>query len=91
MHIEDSPVERTPDLVAKIRALRQQAERDMDRFTDPADYEVRHVTGKKPKTETAEVSVPSVPKRKRGKEKDQPTLAFTPPVAEPDTSDGEEL
>ena len=26
MHTEDSPIDRTPDLVAKIRALRQQAD-----------------------------------------------------------------
>ena len=45
MHVEDSPLERTPDLIAKIRAMREQAEKQMDQFTDASDYDIRRVTG----------------------------------------------
>ena len=45
MHAEDSPLERIPDLIAKIRAMREEAEKQMDQFTDVFDYDVRRVTG----------------------------------------------
>lgn len=46
---EDQFMERTPDLVAKIRKMREAALREMDKFTRVADYDVRHVVGQKPK------------------------------------------
>jgi hypothetical protein len=56
---EDQYQERTPDLVARIRAMREAAEKQMNRFTCVADYDVRHVVGQKPKAST--VSVETVP------------------------------
>jgi len=38
---EDQYMERTPDLVARIRKLREAAEKEMDRFTRVSDYDVR--------------------------------------------------
>jgi hypothetical protein len=46
---EDQYMERTPDLVAKIRKLRETAEKEMNRFTRLADYDVRRVIGHGPK------------------------------------------
>ena len=45
MHTEDQYLDRTPDLVAKVRAMREAADREMDRFTRVADYDVRRVVG----------------------------------------------
>jgi hypothetical protein len=56
---EDQYVERTPDLVGKIRAMREVAEKEMSRFTRVADYDVRRVVGQKPKA--APVSVEPAP------------------------------
>ena len=89
MHTEDSPLERTPDLVAKIRALREQAEKDMDRFTSPDDYDVRRVAGRKPKTEIPEPqSVTST--RKRTKKAEQASIPFASVPVETGADDGEE-
>lgn len=49
MQSEDQYLERTPDLVAKVRAMRKAAEKEMNRFTRVADYDVRRVAGQKPK------------------------------------------
>jgi hypothetical protein len=46
---EDQYMERTPDLVAKVRAIRVAAEKEMNRFTRVADYDVRRVVGHGPK------------------------------------------
>ena len=54
---EDQYMERTPDLVAKVRAMREAAEKQMNRFTRVADYDVRRVVGHGPKA--APVSVES--------------------------------
>jgi len=56
---EDQYVERTPDLVGKIRAMREAAEKEMNRFTGVADYDVRRVVGQKPKV--SPVSVEAIP------------------------------
>lgn len=50
---EDQYIDRTPDLVAKVRAMRKAAEREMNRFTCVADYDVRRVVGHGPKPATA--------------------------------------
>ena len=42
---EDQYLDRTPDLVAKVRKMREAAEKEMNRFTRVADYDVRHVVG----------------------------------------------
>jgi hypothetical protein len=50
MQNEDQYMERTPDLVTKIRKLREAAEKEMNRFTCVADYDVRRVVGHGPKS-----------------------------------------
>jgi hypothetical protein len=89
MHTEDSPIERTPDLVAKIRALRRQAEREMDRFTDAGDYDVRRVSGRKPRPE-AEAPLPDTGKKKRGKKTDQASIDFSLIPSQDSADDGDE-
>jgi hypothetical protein len=59
MQSEDQYMERTPDLVTKIRAMREAAEKEMNRFTGVADYDVHRVVGQGPKA--APVSVETVP------------------------------
>jgi hypothetical protein len=89
MHTEDSPIERTPDLIAKIRALRQQAEKEMDRFTNAGDYDVRRVTGRKPRLEV-EAPLPDTGKKKRGKKTEQSSIDFSLPASQDGTNDGDE-
>ncbi len=50
---EDQYMDRTPDLVSKIRKLREAAEKEMNRFTHVDDYDVRRVVGQKPKVALA--------------------------------------
>lgn len=97
MHIEDSPVERTPDLVAKIRALREQAEKQMNQFTCADDYDVRRVTGRKPRVQNTEAPAPvtptpapATPKRRRGKPTQQASIDFASMPAETDAVEGDE-
>ena len=98
MHIEDSPLERTPDLIAKIRALRAQAEKEMDRFTCADDYDVRRVVGHGPKsTPVSDETVASSSAAKRAKKgaaksvTDQTSMDFPPAPAERGSDDGEEI
>ncbi len=67
MQSEDQYAERTPDLVAKVRAMREAAEKEMNRFTRVADYDVRRVVGQKPKASTVSVETvtPSTGERVR--------------------------
>ena len=89
MQSEDQYMERTPDLVDKIRALRKAAEEEMNRFTSVTDYDVRRVVGRKPKTspvsdETVPPS-PAVERSKRSTAKSataQTSIEFTPAPAE---------
>jgi hypothetical protein len=53
MQMEDQYLDRTPDLVAKVRAMRETADREMDRFTRVDDYDVRRVVGQGPKASPA--------------------------------------
>ncbi len=89
MQTEDQYVERTPDLVAKIRAMRQAAEKEMDRFTRVADYDVRHVVGQKPKASSVSVETVSpsaagdrVKKPAAKSSKVQTSIQFAPAPAE---------
>ena len=59
MQSEDHYMERTPDLVTKIRALREAAERGMNRFTRVADYDVRRVVGQKPTASSVSIETTS--------------------------------
>ena len=97
MHNDDSPLERTPDLVAKIRALREQAEKEMNRFTCVDDYDVRRVVGHGQKAAPAsEETVAPSPAAKRGKKgaaksaTDQTSMDFPPAPAERGVEDGEQ-
>ena len=95
MHTEDQYLDRTPDLVAKVRAMREAADKEMDRFTRVADYDVRRVVGHGPKA--APVSgetvapVPAVERPKKSATKPataQTSIEFTSAPAE--RSDSEE-
>jgi hypothetical protein len=44
-HYDDSP-----DLIERIRKLREAAEKKMNVFGDPKDYEVRIISGRKSKS-----------------------------------------
>ncbi|HVB55488.1 MAG TPA: hypothetical protein VNE63_03520 [Candidatus Acidoferrales bacterium] len=44
---EDQYMERTSDLIVKVRQMRKAAEKEMNRFTRLADYDVRRVAGQK--------------------------------------------
>jgi hypothetical protein len=89
MHSEDQYLDRTPDLVAKVRAMREAADREMDRFTRVADYDVRRVVGQGPKA--SPVSIEAVPpsaveRTRRTKSKSatttQTSMEFAPAPAE---------
>jgi hypothetical protein len=89
MHTEDSALERTPDLVKKIRALRDQAQKEMDRFTDASDYDVRRVVGRKPKTEVS-VPPPQTAKKGRGKKVEQVSIDFSASNSQTSADAGEQ-
>jgi hypothetical protein len=82
MHTEDQYLDRTPDLVAKVRAMREAADKEMDRFTRVADYDVRRVVGQGPKA--APVSPPvERPKKSSAKSASaQASIEFAPAPAE---------
>jgi len=89
MQSEDQYVERTPDLVAKIRKLREIAEKEMNRFTCLSDYDVRRVVGQRPRAapvsaETVSASAAdSRPKRSSGRPSTtQTSIEFSPAPAE---------
>jgi hypothetical protein len=93
MHTEDQYMDRTPDLVTKVRAMRVAAEKEMNRFTRVADYDVRRVVGNGAKSALVsdETVAPSpAPKRaKKGTAKppiDQASMEFPPAPAESDDS-----
>ena len=86
---EDQYIERTPDLVAKVRKMREAAEKEMNRFTRVADYDVRRVVGHGPKpapvsSETVAAS-PASERPKKSAAKSAPaqtSLEFAPAPAE---------
>ena len=96
MQSEDQYLERTPDLVAKVRAMREAAQKEMNRFTRLSDYDARRVVGHGPKpapvpAETG-VTAPAseCPKRSSSKSTSgQAALEFAPAPAERGT-DGED-
>ena len=96
MQSEDQYLDRTPDLVAKVRAMREAAEKEMNRFTRVADYDVRRVVGQKPKTVPVSVETASPspaadrPKRQIAKSSTaQTSIEFAPaPVERGDDSEG---
>ena len=85
MQLDDSSLDRTPDLISKIRKLREVAEKEMNRFTSAADYDVRRVVGQKPRTEApAEVAASVATEGARAKKRsaktsaDQTVIEFSP-------------
>ena len=83
MHSEDQYLDRTPDLVAKVRAMRAAADKEMDRFTRVADYDVRRVVGQGPKASLVSVETappsPAVERPKKSAAKsstDQTSIEF---------------
>jgi hypothetical protein len=92
---EDQYMERTPDLVAKVRAMREAAEKRMNRFTLVTDYDVRRVVGHGPKAvpvsvETASPS-PAIerPKKSAVKSSTAQTAIEFAPAPEECGDDGE--
>jgi hypothetical protein len=79
MQSEDQYLERTPDLVVKVRAMREAAEKEMNRFTRVADYDVRRVLGQKLKA--APVSGETAP-ASPASERPKTSLEFTPAPGE---------
>jgi hypothetical protein len=71
---EDQYMERTPD--PKVRAMREAAEKEMNRFTRVADYDVRRVVGHGPKAApvSAETVAP-VPASERTKKRATPSAS----------------
>jgi hypothetical protein len=94
---EDQYQERTPDLIARIRAMREAAEKEMNRFTRVADYDIRRVVGQKPKASTVSGETvappPAVERPKKSASKSSTTQAsikFAPaPAEQGDDSEGE--
>ena len=89
MHTEDHYLDRPPDIVAKVRAMRAAADKEMDRFTRVADYDVRRVVGQGPKASpVSPETVPPSPASERPKKSAakslsaQTSIAFTPAPAE---------
>jgi hypothetical protein len=89
MQTEDQYLDRTPDLVARVRAMREAADKEMDRFTRVADYDVRRVVGQGPKAspvsgETAPPPpTPERPKKSTSKSATtQTSIEFAPAPAE---------
>jgi hypothetical protein len=86
---EDQYLERTPDLVAKVRAMREAAEKEMNRFTHVADYDARRVIGHGPKpAPVSSATIPASPANERPKKSAaksalaQASLEFSPAPAE---------
>lgn len=86
---DDQYMDRTPDLVAKVRKMREAAEKEMNRFTRVADYDARRVVGHGPKAapvsdEPASPS-PAIGRRKKSAAKSsaaQTAIEFAPVPAE---------
>jgi hypothetical protein len=82
---EEQYLERTPDLVAKVRKMREAADKAMNLFTHISDYDVRRVVGHGPKhspvpSETVSSS-PASDRLKKSAAKSTPVQAsieFTP-------------
>jgi hypothetical protein len=92
---EDQYMERTPDLIAKVRQMRKAAEKQMDRFTCVADYDVRRVVGLGPKAAPAssETVAPSSAAKHTKKAAAKPATSQTSmdfPPAPPEHDEEEE-
>lgn len=93
---EDQYMERTSDLVAKVRKMREAAEKEMNSFTRVADYDVRRVVGQGPKPASVSAETVSAsptaerPKKPAAKSVSaQISIEFAPAAAEQSGADGE--
>jgi hypothetical protein len=82
MQTEDQYLDRTPDLVAKVRAMREAADREMDRFTRVADYDVRRVVGQGPKAAPISPASERAKKRVTSSASAQASIESAPAPAE---------
>lgn len=69
---DDEYFDRTPDLIERVRKLRGEAEKKMNRFARLADYDVRRLVGRKtPDNQQTAIEFPSeVPRRSNDAEVD---------------------
>ena len=76
---EDQYIDRTPDLVAKVRKMRDAAEKEMNRFTRVADYDLRRVIchGPRPAPVSSETASPSLASDRPKKSATKSTSAQT--------------
>jgi hypothetical protein len=85
---EEQYMERTPGLIAEIRKLREAAEKEMNKFTRVADYDVCRVIGQKPKTPQVSEGTPlpfpagERPKKPVAVLMTQTSIEFSPAPAE---------
>jgi len=79
---EDQYLDRTPDLVAKVRAMRAAADKEMDRFTRVADYDVRRVVGQGTKVSPVSPASERTRKRVTSSASAQTLMEFAPAPAE---------
>lgn len=47
MNVQEQYEDRTPDLIERIRKMRDVAQREMDKFGNPTDYDTRVIIGQK--------------------------------------------
>lgn len=81
MKHDDPYVDRSADLIAKVRKLREVAQRQMDQFTCVADYDVCRLVGQKPpnSTEASPIATDTSLKDRKRKLRDaQGIIAFSP-------------
>ncbi len=96
MQSEDQYLERAQDIVAKVPAMREAAEKEMNKFARVDDYDVRRVVGQKPKAAPVPVeTVPPSPASERPKKSAaksstaQTSIEFAPaPVEHGDNGEG---
>jgi hypothetical protein len=85
MHDDDQYLDRTPDLVARVRAMREVAQKEMDRFTCVSDYDVRCVVGHC----TTSVSSITASSHVTGEHRDEAAESLVQQVAQERDAEGE--
>jgi hypothetical protein len=85
MHDDDQYLDRTPDLVARVRAMREVAQKQMDRFSRVSDYDVRSVVGHG----TMPVSSITASSHVTGQHKDEAAESSVQQVAQERDAEGE--
>jgi hypothetical protein len=81
MKHDDPYMDRGTDLIAKVRKLREAAQREMNQFTCVADYDVCRLVGRKPpdSNEASPVATDTSLKNRKRKLRDaQGIITFSP-------------